>query len=355
MAYTTINKSSLHFNSKLFTGNGSNGNAQTGVGFQPDMVWLKNRDAGTAHVLVDAVRGQNKVTMPNSASAETTTNADKDFRSFDSDGFTVDTNENFGSTNTNGNNIVAWCWKANGAGSANTDGTIGSHTVSANTTAGFSIVTWTGTGDVRTIGHGLGAIPHFIMIKNRSSGDSWSVGSHKLGDEDWTDKLYLESSGAVSDDNTTWNDTAPTSSVFTVGSSGNVNRNNDVYMAYCFSEKVGYSKFGSYIGNDDNGYGTFVYTGFKPAFLLIKNSSDSGEMWEMFDNKRIGYNPKNNRFYANASDAEDTSAERLDLLSNGFKLRTNGSHINEGGDKMIYMAFAEAPLVGSNNIPCTAR
>ena len=346
MAYTTINKSSLHMNTKLYSGTGST-NAITGVGFQPDLVWIKARDHAYNHHLQDAVRGTGKDLYPDLPDDEYS-NANS-LTTFGTDGFTV------GSDNgvNNGSKIYAsWNWKAGGAGSANTDGTIGSHTVSANTTAGFSIVTWTGTGDVRTIGHGLGAVPHCIIIKNRSSGDSWSFGHHKLGTEDWTDKLYLEDSTAVADDNTTWNDTVPTSSVFTVGTSGNVNRNNDVYMAYCFSEKVGFSKFGKYVGNGSSD-GTFVYTGFKPAFILLKQTNSTNH-WTIYDNKRNTYNAVGKRLHPPVADTE-TSNTDMDFLSNGFKLRNSGANQNGSSSTYIYMAFAEAPLVGSNNIPCTAR
>ena len=166
--------------------------------------------------------------------------------------------------------------------------------------------------------------------------------------------ISINSSDAVATDTASWNNTAPTSSVFSVGASDANNKNTNNIIAYCYAEKKGYSKFGSYIGNG-NANGRFVYTGFKPAFVLIKNITDAGELWEMFDNKRIGYNPKNHRLYASTNDAEDTSAERLDLLSNGFKIRTTGSHVNESGDTMNYMAFAENPIIGSNNIPATAK
>nr|BAR20450.1 hypothetical protein [uncultured Mediterranean phage uvMED] len=350
MAYTTIDKPTDYFNTVLYTGNGSNGHAITGVGFQPDWVWLKNRSAGTSHVLVDAVRGNNKVLSSNNSGAETTTNANKDFRSFDSDGFTVDTNENFGSTNTNGANIVAWNWKANGSASSNSNGSITS-SVSANTTAGFSIVSYTGNetaGD--TVGHGLGSVPAMFIVKKTSSGSAqnWFCYHASLGAGY---EILLNSSNA-SDTTSQWNSTAPTSSLFTLGNSSFTNASGATYIAYCFAEKKGYSKFGSYTGNG-NADGTFVYTGFKPAFLIIKKTSAAGS-WYMYDNKRAGgSNVNDDAVLADTNDAEFSS--NIDFLSNGVKIRTSGSGENLSGGSFIYMCFAESPFTTSTGIPTTAR
>jgi len=354
MAYTTINKSTAHFNSKLFTGNGSNGHAITGVGFQPDFCWLKNRSLAQAHVLVDAVRGNNKILYTSGDGAETTTIADKDFRSFDTDGFTVDANNDFGSTNTNGSNIVSWNWKAGGTASSNTDGDITS-SVSANTTAGFSIVSYTANGNAGTrIGHGLGAVPSMIITKDRDASGLWLV-YHAKSDSSTPQNKYLElnTNGSVQD-YPVWNDTAPTSSVFTIGTASENNTNGRKIIAYCFAEKTGYSKFGSYIGNG-NADGTFVYTGFKPAFVLTKTATSTYH-WNVNDNKRNTFNPSDKRLYPSQSNAEATSdAYDIDFLSNGFKIRSDSVSFNNSGDNVIYMAFAEAPLVGTNNVPCTAR
>jgi hypothetical protein len=353
MAYTTINKSSEHFNTKLYTGNGSNGHAITGVGFQPDWVWLKNRSAGTSHVVVDAVRGNNKVLSSNNTEPESPTSANKDFRSFDSDGFTVDTNEQYGSTNTNGANIVAWNWKAgNSAGSSNTDGSINTTYTSVNTTAGFSISKYTGNGTGgATIGHGLGSVLHMYIVKRLDAGSSnWHVYHQGIGA---TKGLRLNLTNA---ENTTdiWQDTAPTSSVFSLGSSVDVNASGGTYIAYCFAEKTGYSKFGSYVGTNSGADGPFIYTGFKPAFILIKNTTSSAD-WHIRDNKRDTYNASTHFLKPNSSDAEVTSGEAIDILSNGFKIKANGLKVQDSGNTYIYMAFAAAPLVGTNNVPCTAR
>ena len=341
-----INKPNLHFNTLLRTGNYSGGGgttAITGVGFAPGLMWEKKRNGTSIHSWLDQVRGNGKQLQSESTGAETTTSQ---YASIDSDGFTVNNSADYGTSS----NLVSWHWKANGAGSSNSDGST-TATVSANTTAGFSIVSWTGTGSATTLGHGLGTTPQVILVKNRSEVYGWQMYHPGLGGNN--KYISINSSDAVATDTASWNNTAPTSSVFSVGASDANNKNTNNIIAYCYAEKKGYSKFGSYIGNG-NANGRFVYTGFKPAFVLIKNITDAGELWEMFDNKRIGYNPKNHRLYASTNDAEDTSAERLDLLSNGFKIRTTGSHVNESGDTMIYMAFGQS-LVGSNNIPATAR
>ena len=342
-----INKPNLHFNTLLRTGNYSGGGgttAITGVGFAPGLMWEKKRNGTSIHSWLDQVRGNGKQLQSETTGAETTTSQ---YASIDSDGFTVNNSADYGTSS----NLVSWHWKANGAGSSNSDGST-TATVSANTTAGFSIVSWTGTGSATTLGHGLGTTPQVILVKNRSEVYGWQMYHPGLGGNN--KYISINSSDAVATDTASWNNTAPTSSVFSVGASDANNKNTNNIIAYCYAEKKGYSKFGSYIGNG-NANGRFVYTGFKPAFVLIKNITDAGELWEMFDNKRIGYNPKNHRLYASTNDAEDTSAERLDLLSNGFKIRTTGSHVNESGDTMIYMAFAENPIIGSNNIPATAK
>ena len=344
MAYTTINKSTEHFNTKLYTGNSST-NAITGVGFQPDWVWMKNRGAGDSHYLFDAVRGVTKSLYSNNNSAEDTrTNG---LTAFGTDGFTLG---NEGDINGNGNNYASWNWKANGAGSANTDGSINS-TVSANTTSGFSIVSYTGSGANATVGHGLGSVPKMIIVKQYSSNggtQNWYVYHASLGNNK---DLLLNLTNDASNTVTTWNNTTPTSSVFYLGSGDGVNNNTVSYIAYCFAEKKGFSKFGSYTGNG-NADGPFVYTGFKPAFLMVKRT-DTADTWIMYDNKRIGYNPNNYFLQAN-SNAAESSSDRFDLLSNGFKPRYDWTPINASGGTYIFMAFGQS-IVGSNNIPATAR
>ena len=353
MAYTPINKSSDYFNTLLWTGNGVDNRSITGVGFQPDWTWIKSRSNTDYHMIADAVRGDNKQVKTNS-----TDDQDSDtnkIKSFNSDGFTIGTGT---VVNRSGATFVSWNLKANGTGSANTDGTINSTYTSANTTAGFSIVKYNGSGTAGTVGHGLGAVPKMIIIKeisgNASGGNqAWSVYHVANGN---THVMNLNTTGAKVDD-IDFNDTTPTSSVFSVGSQNRVNsgNGNGVYVAYCFAEKTGYSKFGSYVGNG-NANGAFIYTGFKPSFIMYKKSSGTGR-WSMRDNKRDPFNVATKGLEANGSSTENTGSNYwdLDMLSNGFKLRTTEQETNQSGQTFIYMAFAEAPLVGSNNVPCTAR
>jgi len=347
MAYSTISKPSLHFNTKLYTGNGST-QSITGVGFQPDWVWLKKRNSTADHGLYDAVRGVTKQLYSNDTAAEAT-NANS-LTAFGTDGFSIGTSSMI---NGNSDTFASWNWKANGAGSANTDGTINS-TVSANTTAGFSIVKYTGTGSVATVGHGLGAAPKMMLIRILEDPNDWQVYHQSIGN---THKLNLNTTEGSSDQINRWNDTSPTSSVFTLGTHSSVNASGPTYIAYCFAEKKGYSKFGSYTGND-NADGTFVYTGFKPAWIIRKNI-DGGvtESWFMEDNKRNTFNPANEWLAADQNSAEGANNFDTDFLSNGFKMRSNNHGTNKGSTNYIYMAFAEEPLVANvgASIPATAR
>ena len=347
MAYTTINKSTDHFNTKLYTGTGAE-NAVTGVGFQPDFTWLKNRATTNHHTLFDAVRGANKVIYSNLDAIQYTVT--QELKSFDSDGFTVGTEA---SANGSGNGIVSWNWKAGGAGSSNTDGSITS-TVSANTTSGFSIVKWTGTSANATIGHGLGAVPKMIIIKSLANTSYWMVYHSSLGNNS---EIYLNRGDyGASASSTAWQDTDPTSSVFYVGggSGDGVNVSGD-YIAYCFAEKTGFSKFSSYIGNG-NADGPMIYTGFKPAFIMTKRAVGGTDSWFINDIARATYNPSQQYMRPNETSAEGTStAHQIDILSNAFKIRSTDTAYNTSGNTYIFMAFAEAPLVGSNNVPCTAR
>jgi len=349
MAYTTINKPSDYFNTKLYTGNGST-NAITGVGFQPDFVWLKGR-TGTAyyHQLFDAIRGTTKALYTPVTNAEDTSSG---LTAFGSDGFTVGS-----SPTVNGNNIptVSWNWKANGAGSANTDGATAS-TVSVNTTAGFSIVKYTGAG-ATTYGHGLGVVPNMIIIKKLNSADDWFVYHHTLLTPSATQKQFilLNSTSAFASNGSATTFTSVSNSTFGVGTDDKISESGDSFIAYCFAEKQGYSKFGSYVGNG-NADGTFVYTGFKPAFLLYKNSTAGATNWQIHDSKRSPYNLSVNRLNPNDSSAElGTTADSFDFLSNGFKARATASNSNTSGATYIYMAFAEAPLVGTNGVTAKAR
>jgi hypothetical protein len=342
MAYTTINKSTDYFNTKLYTGNGST-QSITGVSFQPDFTWLKSRSNANVHALFDAVRGVTKRISSNDNSAEYTEAGA--LTAFDSDGFSLG---NWTSTNGNGHTLASWNWKANGQGSANTDGSINTTYTSANTTAGFSIVKYTGTGSVATVGHGLGAAPKMMIIRILDDPNDWQVYHQSIGN---THKLNLNTTEGSSDQINRWNDTSPTSSVFTLGTHSSVNASGSTYIAYCFAEKVGYSKFGSYTGNG-NADGPFVYTGFKPSFVIIKNSSNAHN-WTMIDDKRLGYNDKNYVLFPDLNNSEPTTSES-DIVSNGFKVRASANGVNQSGNTMIYMAFGQS-IVGSNNVPCTAR
>ena len=338
-----INKPSDYFNTKLYTGNGSTQSISS-VGFQPDFTWIKQRDGTFGHDLYDALRGATKVINTNNNLAEYTESAR--LTSFDSDGFSLGSET---PTNGNGNSYASWNWLASNTTASNTDGSITS-TVSANTTSGFSIVSYTGTGSNATIGHGLGSVPKMIIVKNRDSAVSWSVYHNSLG----ATKYILLNSTDGSATVTSWNNTEPTSSVFSVGTLNGVNSSSTDYIAYCFAEKPGFSKFGSYTGNG-SADGTFVYTGFKPAWVMVKRSNNT-QGWYMLDNKRNTFNPEDKYLEANDSDAEATFTF-CDFLSNGFKARVDntGTGFNFSGDTYIYMAFAESPLVGTNNIPATAR
>jgi len=343
MAYTTIKKPGDYFNTKLYTGNGSS-QSITGVGFQPDFIWIKNRDITQWHFLFDAVRGVSQAMFSNVNNAESTQAGTQ--TAFLSDGFGVG---NDVASNGNGNRIASWNWKANGAGSANTDGSINS-TVSANTTSGFSIVKFVGNATSgATVGHGLGAVPKVVIIKGRDSALDWRSYFAPLGAGKY---MVLNGNDAVATNTNFMNDTSPTSSVFSLGNGTTPNKSGENYIAYCFAEKTGYSKFGSYVGNG-NANGPFIYTGFKPTFVISKNTSIT-QHWSMNDTKRDPFNVGNKRLWPSQSTAEvSDSGYYIDYLSNGFKIRSNSSSWNGSGNTIIYMAFAEQPLIGDN--PATAR
>jgi hypothetical protein len=354
MAYTTIPKSTDYFNTKLYTGTGSS-NAQTGVGFQPDWIWLKNRSSLSNHHLVDAVRGITKELRSNLTNTEATD--DQLITAFGSDGFTVGTS---GSGNTNGDNYASWNWKANGAGSANTDGDINS-TVSANTTSGFSIVSYTGTlsgSGNTTIGHGLGAAPKMIITKSRTAGENWGVYHTSLPANNI---LQLNTTSPQIDTSSEGTVTAPTSSVFTVNYRGEYGNSGQNYIAYCFADVQGYSKMGSYIGNGNATTPPFVYTGFKPAFVMTKVSSGSANSWTLSDitrdNSITGGNGIGARLLANTSAAEDTNNiwASIQKYSNGFSPQGSDGVTNASGSTYIYMAIAAEPLVSTNGNAATAR
>jgi len=353
MSYSPIDKPTDFFNSVLYTGNGST-QSITGVGFQPDWVWYKSRSDAYNHGLFDIVRGVDKFLSSNLASAESTISG---IASFNSDGFTVGSDAG---SNGSSKTFVGWSWKAgtsftNDASSTGI-GTIDS-TGSASDTAGFSIVSYSGIGGAGTIKHGLSTAPSMIIVKVRTGRTSdWLVYHKGIASDAQTDFLKLNEADAVADESTIWNDQAPTSSVFSVGTEDTVSGSGNTFVAYCFAQKKGYSKFSSYTGNG-NADGTFVYTGFKPAFVMVKGVT-SGPYWTIIDNKRTssGFNPIDKWLYPNGSDAElNASSYPNDFLSNGFKIRTTGSYFNSSGVSYIYMAFAESPFVGSNFVPNNAE
>ena len=355
MAYTTIDDPSAYFQTVLYSSDGGGGSITvTNDGnsdLQPDWLWIKVRNGTNNHNTFDTSRGIANRLKPNTTDAEDGSSG----VSVNSDGFATGTN--LGDINNTGgaNNYVAWQWKANGGTttSVSASGAVNAGTHQANTTAGFSIVTYTGednSGD--TVTHGLGAVPHFIIIKNRDNSSNWVVYHHKNTSAPETDHLLLNVQNATSDSNNIFSDTAPTSTVFTVGTNGDTG-DADAYVAYCFTEIQGYSKFGSYTGNG-NADGPFIYTGFKPAFFIVKRTDASGENFVLRDNKVSPINPVNAYVVANDSRAE-ANHYAVDLLSNGFKVRTHESGHNHNGGTYIYMALAESPFVSSEGVPTTAR
>ena len=347
-----IDKPTDHFNTVLYTGTGAS-LANTGVGFQPDFTWIKGRSGATEHVWTDSVRGVTKELSSNDNGAEET--VAQGLTAFGTDGFTVGTD---GSYNTSSATYASWNWKAGtsftndasatGVGSIDSAGSV-------NTDAGFSIIRYGGTGSLGTVAHGLGVAPSFIAFKRLDTTGNW-VNYHKsIGA---TKYLRFDGTQAEITASDEFNDTEPTSTVFTVETDGAVNASgtNNI-IAYCFAEKQGYSKFGSYTGNGSTD-GTFVYTGFKPAFVIMKRS-DSADNWLMKDSVRDSYNLANKRLFPNQSAAEDTSVNgSIDILSNGFKQRGSDTLTNASGGTYIYMAFAENPFVTSTangSIPATAR
>ena len=350
-AYTTINDPSEYFHIQLYTGTGSShsvtNNANAGD-FKPDWVWIKERSSSGGHKTYDSTRGVQEALQTQSSAAETTTA--QGLTAFNTDGFTVGSD---GGHNQSSATYVAWQWKANGGTTAsNSNGSITS-TVQANTTAGFSIVKFTGTGSTATVGHGLGAIPVMIIQKNLDSSANWSVKHHKTTNN--YDFLNLNSSAAATANDSIWTQTDPTTSVFSIGTATAINQSGQDQICYCFAEKQGYSKFGKYIGNG-NANGAFVFTGFKPNFVMLREIGNTNSWW-MFDTARDTYNTADARFAANSSDAEATGSftNVIDFLSNGFKLRNTDSAWNRSGGTYIYMCFAENPFVTSTGTPTTAR
>jgi hypothetical protein len=352
MAYTTINKSTDYFNTKLYTGNGSS-QSITGVGHQPDFVWIKDRDNTRDHQLFDAVRGAGKILHSNATNAEgTDTNR---LSAFNSDGFSLGSSAD---VNDNSQKLTSWNWKAGTTSGIATNGEtdITPTAYSFNQTNGFSIVKYTGTGTSgEGVPHGLNAKPQWIFVKRLNATESWQVFTQpQLNISNATKYLKLDATNAEATSNSRWNGWQPDTYNFYLGNDGSVNASGGTYIAYVFAAKTGYSKFGSYTGNG-NANGTFCYTGFKPAWVILKRT-DNTSRWRMYDNKINPFNVVDTRLSAESSDAENTSAlNAIDMISQGFKIRTSESQLNASGGSFIYMAFAEAPLVGSNGVTAKAR
>ena len=357
MSYTNgLDDPSAHFQIATYTGNGTDNTAITYDGnsdMQPDFLWFKLRSTTGNHVLFDSNRGVTKYIRSNTTAAETTNGTL--LKSFDTDGFTVGSNA---STNYNNQTLVSWGWKANGGTtSSNTDGTI-TTTVQANTTAGFSIATWTGNGtNGATIGHGNSGIPNGYIVKRLDTTADWGVGGGYTGNV-WVGGtsavMHLNTDDAVSEAyNNYWGSSFPNNQVLPLSQNAEINASGGSYVGYFFRSIQGYSKLGRYTGNG-NDDGAFVYTGFKPAFVLYKKTSS--ENWIILDNKRDPHNVAFTRLVPNKTNADTTSLTSLmDFTSNGFKLRTSHATINSNNTDYIYMAFAENPFVTSTDIPTTAR
>jgi hypothetical protein len=333
---------SEHFNSVLYAPDGSSSFAVTGVGFQPDLVWLKSRTYAEDYQVNDAVRGVQKGLQTNSTRAETAQS--NGLTAFGSDGFTVG---NLSDYNYNGDSIIAWNWKANGSGSSNTNGTINTTATSANVDAGFSIVSYTGTGtNGATVGHGLSKAPELVIAKERDIVEHWTTGSDELG---WGNVIWLNRTVAYTSGAWAFNSASPSSTLVTLGAGGGINSSGKNMIMYCFHSVDGYSKVGSYVGNS-NVDGTFIYTGFRPAYFLCKNIAQV-EGWEVWDGTREPYNLMTKKLSPNTTEVEWTSSTThyaIDFLSNGVKLRTTYSAVNNNAQTFIYLAFAETPFKYSN-------
>ena len=329
MAYTTIDDSEAYFQVKLYTGNGSTQSLTLGddTDMQPDLVFIKGRDIAAGGNVSDSVRGVNKqIQTASGVAQETLTTC---VTAFNSDGFSLGSN---GNVNTNTNTYVAWCWKESA-------------------TAGFDIDAYDGTGSARTEAHSLSAVPEWIFVKERPNDGSWYTYTAMMGN---TKAMFLNATNAVSADSSGyWNDTTPTSSVFSLGTDGGVNQSSTGYVAYLWRSIQGFSKFGSYTGGSD----PFVYLGFRPAFIMFKNTSAT-ENWRIIDNKRDTYNPAVAHVYPNLTNAEGSGAsysDYCDFLSNGFKIISGSGEVDGSGNTIMYMAFAEQPFVNSEGVPCNAR
>ena len=346
MAYTTINKSTDHFNTKLYTGTGSS-NSITGIGFQPDIIWTATRNESEIRPINDSVNGINNYLRSNDGDTLETSGSNITAQS--SDGYTVGTTDRF---NQSSNTFCCWNWKANGLGSANSDGTTTTTYTSANTTSGVSIIKYGGTGSTATIGHGLGVTPKVLWIKQIDGLEGWRVW-HRAAPNYSTQALKLNTNDVEFSQNG-WIGTVNNSTI-ELGNDGSINLSAKNYTCYAFAEKTGFSRFGSYVGNGSN---LFVYTGFKVAWLMCKKVTGTADNWKIVDNKRSPFNVVDDTFTAdtNSAEAAPEGGITIDFLSNGFAFKSmSNAAYNNNNSTYIYMAFAEAPLVGSNNVPCTAR
>ena len=347
-AYTTIDNPELYFQVKTYTGNGTDDTDIT-LGaeedMQPDMIWFKERGGAETPALFDSPRGVHNRLFPSTSDAEAA--ATNSLQAFLSDGWTMGVNDQL---NTNTDTYVAWCWKANGSGSSNTAGSINTTATSANTTSGFSISTYTGTGSAATIGHGLGAVPDVVIVKGRTIAASWRM-YHSANNN--TDYMTLSTTDYVVTSGSNWNDTTPTSTVFSLGTDAAINGSYN-YVAYAWTSIQGFSKFGGYTGNG-NADGPYIHLGFKPAFLICKRKDSGGvNNWKATDHKRDPHNLVRATMNLDSNGAEGAE-DHVDYLANGFKIRRTGNDINNNGGTYIYLAFAEAPFVNSNGVPCNAR
>ena len=350
MAYSSITKPGDYFNTVLYTGNTS-GQSITGVGFQPDFLWIKSRSASYQHSLRDAARGSTKTIRSNGTNSEATQS--DSVTSFDSDGFTLGADSN-SFVNENSATYASWNWKG-GTTSGLSGGNITPSAYSYDATSGFGVYKYTGNGSAdQTIPHGLGAIPQLIFYKRLDSSTNWVVQSNLLGNRV---QLVLNGTDAENTDSRLSDSDNWTSTFFKVGSYGDMNNNGSDHVAYVFCNVKGYCKVGTYTGNG-NADGPFIYTGFRPAWILLKQTSTSGAGWRIHDIKRgISGNPEDETLYANSSSSESTG-RNVDFLSNGFKLRTDSGDGNSSGATYIYMAFAENPFVANNSgtaVPVVAR
>jgi hypothetical protein len=345
MAYTTITKQETFFKTLLYTGNGASSRSLTGVGFQPDWIWIKDRSTGHDHYSFQSPFTTKYGLEPSDTSGE----RNPQLGSFDSDGFTFSSLDSF--YNSNSDNYVSWNWKA-GTTSGLSGGTITPTAYSFNATSGFGMYVYNGTGSNANIAHGLGRVPHMVMVKRiDQDGNSWQVYHKNNGANQW---MELDNSTAQQSNTNRWNGTAPTSSIFYIGTDSDVNASGGRYIAYVFAPIPGYSRIGAYRGQAGAGGQTpFIYTGFKPSWIMIKKANGT-QNWRMFDSARDIDNPMEHQLKADTSDTESTGTSFINFVSNGFKILVSTDSINGNNGDYIYLCFGQS-VVGSNNVPATAR